>query len=444
MARRVRHTFVFGLGATGVSCLRYLYGRDRLTVVDTRQRPANLDEARHRYTDVAFICGDLEPNVFDDADRIIVSPGLPLDHPSLDRARTRGVPCIGDIDLFCEAAAAIPVIAITGTNGKSTATALAGELVVAAGVDVGVGGNLGVPALDLLAPTRQAYVVELSSFQLERLDAGRFQVASLMNVTPDHLDRYRDVDEYAAAKQRIYRNVPVAVFNRDDSYTTPPKSVPNAVSVGLDAPSAGHWGIAEEGGARSLVYGRSAVIAATELGIRGRHNEFNALTSLAVTAAIGIEPALSVLREFRGLPHRCQTIAEIRGVTFIDDSKATNLGAAVAALEGLGDAKRRHIVLIAGGDAKGADLSPLGEVVERFVHHVVVLGRDAERVVGAVAGRVPVTRVGSMLEAVAAARHSAREGDIVLLSPACASLDMFRNYEARGRAFVAAVKGAPS
>ena len=442
MASRRTHTIVFGLGVTGLSCVRYLHGRDRLTVVDTREQPPGLGEARSAFPDARYVVGSaLDSALFLDAERIVVSPGIALDAPLLERARGRGVPCIGDIDLFCDAARA-PVVAITGTNGKSTATALAGELAERAGLDVGVGGNLGTAALDLLRESRDAYVLELSSFQLERLQKGRFDVGSVMNVTPDHLDRYRDIEEYAASKQRIYRDTRVAIFNRADPRTVPIESVGSIVSIGVDAPADdGSWGVGESHGKRVLLHGSSAVIDSNELGIRGRHNEFNALTALAAVDAIGVDATkvTDVLREFRGLSHRCQTVAELHGVTFIDDSKATNLGAAVAALEGLGDAARRHIVLIAGGDAKGADLSPLGEVVGRYVHDVIVLGRDADIVARAVQTFAPVTRVATIEAAVAAAHERSRHGDIVLLSPACASLDMFRNYEARGRAFVDAV-----
>jgi UDP-N-acetylmuramoylalanine--D-glutamate ligase len=437
------HTIVFGLGVTGLSCLRYLHGRDRLTVVDTRDRPPGIEDAQRAFPDVSYVCGAaLDAALLATAERIVVSPGLPLSHPLLRDAQMRGVPCIGDIDLFCEAVQA-PVAAITGTNGKSTATALAGELATAAGLDVGVGGNLGTAALDLLGESRNAYVLELSSFQLERLDEGRFDVASVMNVTPDHLDRYRDLDEYATAKRRIYRDARVAIFNRADPMTLPPASIRHPVSIGLDAPSRDtDWGIEDVRGARCLMRGNVPVIESRDLGIRGRHNEFNAMTALAAVDALGVDVANvgDVLRRFRGLPHRCQTVTEIGGVTFIDDSKATNLGAAVAALEGLGDERRRHIVLIAGGDAKGADLTPLGEVVGRFVHDVVVLGRDAEIVAKAVHDHTDVTRVRTIEEAVFEAHRASRPGDVVLLSPACASLDMFRNYEARGRAFVDAVR----
>ncbi len=315
--------------------------------------------------------------MFAAADRIVVSPGLPTSHCLLKAARERGIPLVSDIELFSEHAAA-PIVGITGTNGKSTVTALTGELLRASGLDVGVGGNLGEPALDLLGPDRDAYVLELSSFQLERLNAGRFAIAANLNVTPDHLDRYPDLASYAASKQRIFEGCDVAIYNRADPLTTPKEAVGRLVSVGLDAPSRDGWGIVEYGGERYLASFGERYLDVESLGIRGEHNEFNALAAMALAKAAGGDPAswLQTLRDFKGLEHRSQTVAVVDGVTYINDSKATNLGACVAALEGLGDT-RRHIVLIAGGDAKNADLSPLREPVSKYVRHVVTLGKDA-------------------------------------------------------------------
>ena len=375
-----------------------------------------------------------------DADRIIVSPGVATSHCLLRVARERGVPLVSDIELFLEHARA-PVIGITGTNGKSTVTALTGELMRGARRNVGVGGNLGEAALDLLSDDRDAYVVELSSFQLERLNAGRVGIAANLNVTPDHFDRYPDIAAYAAAKQRIFVGADVGIFNRADPLTRPGGSVGKLVSVGLDAPSPDGWGIVERAGARFLASAAGEIIEANALGIRGRHNEFNALASLALVAAAGVDPAScrETLRKFKGLDHRCQTVAVVAGVTYINDSKATNVGACLAALEGLGDAQRKHIVLIAGGDAKSADLSSLREPASRYVRAVVTLGKDAGVVEAAVAGAVSTQRVDSLRDAVRRARSIARSGDLVLLSPACASLDMFENFEDRGRQFAAAV-----
>ena len=439
MSARRRHTVIFGLGITGYSCVRFLNTTDQLTVIDTRSAPPFAEQTRAQYPDVELVLGTADAARFGTADRIVVSPGLTTSHCLLKSARDRGVPLISDIELFAEHATA-PIVGITGTNGKSTVTALTGELLRASGLDVGVGGNLGEPALDLLSPHRDAYVLELSSFQLERLNAGRFAIAANLNVTPDHLDRYPDVASYAASKQRIFEGCDVAVYNRADPLTTPKVAVDRLVSVGLDAPSRDGWGIVEYGGVRYLASFGERYLDVDSLGIRGKHNEFNALASMALAKAAGADPAswLQTLRNFRGLEHRTQTVAVVDGVTYINDSKATNLGACVAALEGLGET-RRHIVLIAGGDAKNADLSPLREPVSKYVRQVVTLGKDAASIESAVSGVVPLHRVTTLPEAVRMARSLARSGDLVLLSPACASLDMFKNFEARGREFAAAV-----
>lgn len=419
--------------------MRFLSSTDRLTVVDTRRAPPFAEQTRAQFPNAEMILGVTDAAAFAAADRIVVSPGLPTSHCMLKAARERGIPLVSDIELFLEHAAA-PVVGITGTNGKSTVTALTGELLRASGLEVGVGGNLGEPALDLLGPDRDAYVLELSSFQLERLNAGRFAIAANLNVTPDHLDRYPDLASYAASKQRIFEDCDVAVYNRADPLTTPKEAVGRLVSVGLDAPSRDGWGIVEFGGARYLASFGERYVDVESLGIRGKHNEFNALVSMALAKAARSDPAswLPTLRGFKGLEHRSQTVAVVDGVTYINDSKATNLGACVAALEGLGDT-RRHIVLIAGGDAKNADLSPLREPVSKYVRHVVTLGKDAAVVEAAVSDVVPVHRVATLPEAVRICRSLARSGDLVLLSPACASLDMFKNFEARGREFAASV-----
>jgi UDP-N-acetylmuramoylalanine--D-glutamate ligase len=434
------HTVIFGLGATGYSCLRFLHGQEPLIVIDTRSTPPNLETARAEFSDVEFVCGRLAPGLLRDARRVIVSPGISMSHCWLDEARSAGVSLQSDIGLFFEHARA-PVIGITGTNGKSTVTALVGELLAAAGVNAGVGGNLGRPALDLLDDTREAYVLELSSFQLERLARIDVAVAAILNISPDHLDRYPDLAAYVASKHRIYQTCRRAVFNRADALTEP-GGVEERISVGLDEPLGENWGIRERGARRYLAHGDMCVEDASALRIRGRHNEFNALAALAIVE--GLQPVagkqLAALRAFQGLPHRCVLIGERGGVAFIDDSKATNLGACLAALEGLGDAGRRHIVLIAGGDAKGIDLSPLREPIARYVHTLVTLGKDGPMLADVVAGVVAVVRVADMGEAVRSAYAAARSGDLVLLSPACSSLDMFANFEARGREFAACLQ----
>ena len=410
---RAGATVIFGLGVTGYSALRFLYGREPLTVVDTREHPPNLAQARAAFPDVRYLCGNVDRAVLSAARRIVVSPGVPLVHCWLRHPVAFGVPIESDIGLFLAEAVA-PVIGITGTNGKSTVTALVGHLLAAAGLDVGVGGNLGEPALD---------------------------AACILNVTPDHLDRYADMAAYAASKQPIYARCRVAICNRDDRLTRPVRPNAYVETVGLDRPSGSNWGIADADGTRRFARGDQSLLDCGAVRLRGKHNEFNVLAALALAATrVPIDGnVLAALASFEGLPHRCVTVAVVDGISFIDDSKATNLGACRAALEGLGDAGRKHIVLIAGGDAKGADLAPLREPVGTFVRSVITLGKDAALVEAAI-GATPHRRVANMDEAVVAARAAARAGDIVLLSPACSSLDMFRNYAARGDAFAAAAR----
>ncbi|NBC22803.1 MAG: UDP-N-acetylmuramoyl-L-alanine--D-glutamate ligase [Gammaproteobacteria bacterium] len=437
-------TAIIGMGVTGLSCLRYLAAREdgAPLVLDTRDAPPNADAARSLCPDAEYRFGAAACRAsFEGVARVIVSPGVSLDHELVRRAAAAGAAVDSDIDVFCEAAPA-PIYAVTGTNGKSTVTALAGHLLAGLGRNPGVGGNIGEPALDLLDEARDCYVLELSSFQLERLREQAFAAATILNVTEDHLDRHGSMAAYAASKQRIYRRTAVAVANRADPLTLPESEVPELVTFGLDAPAAGQWGLIDVDGATTLARGDEPLLGAAELPIAGLHNALNALAACALVSAGGAPLAdlAGALRSFRGLPHRCLTVAERGGVRFVDDSKATNVGATLAALEGLGDAARRHLVLIAGGDGKGTEFGALAEPVGRYVKALVLLGQDAPRLELALADRAPVTRVTDMPQAVAAAAAVAQPGDVVLLSPACASLDMFRNYAHRGEAFVAAVE----
>jgi UDP-N-acetylmuramoylalanine--D-glutamate ligase len=435
-----RHTAIVGLGITGYSCLRYLHGRDDLLILDTREAPPFLDAVRNEFPELPVRCGVREHD-FDAVDRIIVSPGMSLDSCLLSKVRGR-VPLLSDIDLFCEAAQA-PILAITGTNGKSTVTALVGHLLACGGVRAPVGGNLGEAALDILDDDAEAYVLELSSFQLERLAPHRFAAATILNLTEDHLDRHGDMVSYRASKQRIYRRCDLAVCNRADPATRPEAAVARLTSFGPDVPEPGHWGVRELGGERMLARGDEPVLACAQLPLAGRHNEQNALAACALLEDFSLAaPALADgLRTFRGLRHRCELVAEIDGVRFVNDSKATNVGATVAALAGFAG---EGVVLIAGGDGKGADFSPLGEAVRGSVREVVTLGRDGKRLGAALAAAVPVTHVASMAEAVRTAAAAARPGDVVLLSPACASLDSYTNFAARGDDFAACVRSLHS
>jgi len=444
-------TVIIGLGITGRSCLRHLAGQRPLVVLDTRDAPPDADAAMRDHPDVQFLLGAAAAR-FDFAGfaEVIVSPGIGLDHCLVRSAVAAGAQVQSDIDLFLDtvaAAGATPVYAITGTNGKSTVTALVGHLLEALDRNPGVGGNLGEPALDLLGVDRDSYVLELSSFQLERMRDHAFAAATILNVTEDHLDRHGDMDTYTAAKQRIFARAVRAVANRRDVRTLPTVPVTELVTFGPDAPDAGHWGLVETGGRMQLAFGSTRLMPVEELPIAGIHNALNALAALALVAPPNLadDPAaraalVAGLRSFAGLAHRCQEVAQIAGVRYVNDSKATNVGAALAALEGLGEQDRRSLVLVAGGDGKGADFRPLAPAVQRFVKALVLLGRDAPRMADELAGAAPIERVADMPEAVRAAARLAAPGDIVLLSPACASLDMYRNFAARGAAFSAAVE----
>jgi UDP-N-acetylmuramoylalanine--D-glutamate ligase len=436
-------TAIIGMGVTGYSCVGYLAGRDDLLLVDTRAQPPNGAAARQVCPQARVAFGaDACAESFEAVDRVIVSPGMDLAHPLVQRASAAGARVESDIDLFCQAAQA-PIYAITGTNGKSTVTALAGHLLAKLGANPGVGGNLGEPALDLLREPHDCYVLELSSFQLERMDSYPFRAATILNVTEDHLDRHGTLEQYARSKKRIYTRAHRAVANRADGNTLPDVEVAELVTFGTDVPEPGHWGIGSRNGVATLLRGESVIMAQNELPVAGLHNALNVLAACAMVAWDDTPNAelAAAIRSFRGLPHRCQKVATRRGVVFIDDSKATNVGAALAALAGLGGADSgRRLILIAGGDGKGADFTPLAAGVRRYVKSVVLLGRDAPRLQQALAGSAPMVRVQDMDQAVAAAFADAGPGDTVLLSPACASLDMYASYAARGNAFAAAVE----
>lgn len=440
-----QRTVVAGLGATGLSVARYLAARGEIfAVMDTRAAPPGLAALTAECPEVPVFLGGLDAAVLARATRIVLSPGLALAEPALTAAAAAGVEIIGDIELFARAAQA-PIVAITGSNGKSTVTELVGAMAIAAGRRVGVGGNLGTPALELLDDAAQLYVLELSSFQLETTAALNAEVATILNLSPDHLDRYPDVAAYRAAKQRIFRGARQVVCNRDDPATAPLASLPvPGTSFGLGAAPPDGFGLMPKDGRQWLARGAAALLPVHELGLQGRHNVANALAALALGEAAGLPLAamLSALRHFTGLPHRCQRVLERDGVIWVDDSKATNVGAAVAAIEGLAG-PAANLVWIAGGQGKGQDFAALAAALPGRVRAALLLGADAERIAAAIAGRVPVTRVASMAAAVAAARAAARPGDCVLLSPACASFDMFANYADRGAQFARAAGELP-
>ena len=363
--------------------------------------------------------------------------------PALQEAARRGTRLSGDIQLFTRHAKA-PIVAITGSNAKSTVTTLVGDMARAAGKRVAVGGNLGTPALDLLSDEVELYVLELSSFQLETTERLGAEVATCLNISEDHMDRYDGMAQYHLAKHRIFRGARQVVVNRDDALSRPliADQVP-CWTFGLGKPDFKRFGLIEEGGEKYLAFQFETLMPTAELKIRGAHNQSNALAALALGHAVGLpfEAMLDTLRNFAGLPHRCQWVRELRGVGYYDDSKATNVGAALAAIEGLGADIAGKLVLIAGGDGKGADFSALKAPVAKFCRAVVLLGRDAEQIAEALGDAAPLVRVKTLDEAVQRCAELAQGGDAVLLSPACASLDMFKNFEERGRLFARAVEG---
>lgn len=437
-----KQRIIVGLGVTGLSVARYLAGRDLpFAVCDTRTNPPGLDKLKRFAPMADLYLGELDAQLLSSADELIVNPGIPLSTPAIQTAIQAGVKVVGDIELFARAVDA-PIVAITGSNAKSTVTTLVGLMAEKAGRRVAVGGNIGTPALDLLDSKADLYVLELSSFQLETTEALNAEVATVLNISEDHMDRYADLGAYHLAKHRIFRGARQVVVNRDDALTRPlvADRLP-CWSFGLGKPDLRGFGLIEQDGQKHLAFEFKALMPVSELKIRGAHNQANALAALALGHAVGLPMTamLDALRDFPGLPHRCQWVGQHAGVDYYDDSKATNVGAALAAIEGFGDTLQGRQVLIAGGDGKGADFSPLCEPISRYCRAVVLLGRDADKLEQVLKSHVPLQRVSSLDEAVNAAASLAQPGDAVLLSPACASLDMFANFEERGRLFAAAV-----
>lgn len=434
---------VVGLGKSGMSLVRFLASRGvAFAVADTRDNPPELATLRRDYPQVEVRCGELDVDFLCRADELYVSPGLALATPALQAAAARGVKLSGDIELFARNAKA-PIVAISGSNAKSTVTTLVGEMAAAAGKRVAVGGNLGTPALDLLDDDIELYVMELSSFQLETTDQLGAEVATVLNISEDHMDRYSGLPAYHLAKHRIFRGARQVVVNRQDALTRPlmGEGLP-CWTFGLGQPDFKGFGLREDNGEKYLAFEFQNLMPVRELKIRGSHNQANALAALALGYAVGLpfDAMLSALRRFAGLEHRCQWVREVNGVGYYNDSKATNVGAALAAIEGLGADIAGKIVLIAGGDGKGAEFKDLRDPVAANCRAVILIGRDADKIGEAIGEAVPLIRVGSLADAVEQCRASAQAGDVVLLSPACASFDMFNNYEDRGHQFVRVVE----
>ncbi|MDD1614099.1 MAG: UDP-N-acetylmuramoyl-L-alanine--D-glutamate ligase [Methylococcaceae bacterium] len=429
---------VVGLGNTGISVAHYLQKLGfNFAITDSRAKPPLIDEFFQVMPDTPVFTGGFDEAAFKVATHLVVSPGVALTEKSIVKAIANGSKIVSDIDLFACSVNA-PIIAITGSNGKSTVTTMLGEMAKSAGKKVGVGGNLGTPALDLLELAAELYVLELSSFQLERTTVLNAAAATVLNVSADHLDRHAGMAKYAQEKQHVFSGNGVMVINIDDPVVDAMREAGRRIftfSIKQDA----DFHIAHKGDVEYLMHNKQCLMPLAELPLEGRHNAANALAALALGVAIGLdEQAMcNALKAFKGLDHRMQRVAEIRGVTWVNDSKATNIGACVAALQGY----KRKVILIAGGDAKGADMNELTPAIKEKAKSVVLMGKDAGLIKQALNNCVPVYSAENMAQAVQISADLAETGDSVLLSPACASLDQYKNYQDRGDQFSKAVLG---
>ncbi|EET81184.1 UDP-N-acetylmuramoyl-L-alanine--D-glutamate ligase [Acinetobacter radioresistens] len=435
---------VAGLGISGVSAVNFLHERGyQVAVTDSRTHPPGHDQIP---AGIQTSFGQLDTELLLQAEEIILSPGLAPQLPEIQQAIAKGIPVVGDIQLL-RRATEVPIVAITGSNAKSTVTTLIGLMAKEAGKKVAVGGNLGRPALDLLKDQPELIILELSSFQLETTSLLNAEVAVVLNMSEDHLDRHGDMLGYHAAKHRIFQGVKKVVFNRDDALSRP--LVPDAVPVqsfGLNAPDMNQYGVLRDtDGTLWLARGRERLLKSTEMYIQGTHNIANALACLALGEAIGLplNSMLETLKSFKGLAHRCEYVDTVNNVRYYNDSKGTNIGATLAAIEGLGAAiapRKGKVVVILGGQGKGQDFKALRAAVQQYVKTVVLIGEDALKIEQSIEGSTEILKAATLQEAVQLCHAKADAEDVVLLSPACASFDMFKGYDDRGHQFVACVK----
>jgi UDP-N-acetylmuramoylalanine--D-glutamate ligase len=424
---------IIGLGVTGLSCVNFFAHKGiNVTVFDTREVPPGQDQLDAR---TELVVGPLSAKRLMQFDTLIVSPGIAIKTPAINEAHEAGVEIIGDIELFARELLTPPyqhakLVTITGSNGKSTVTSLLGEMATDANVNVGVGGNIGVPALDLLSVDKTLYILELSSFQLETTYSLNADISTILNISEDHLDRYASYNAYIDAKKKIYAQSKMALINRDDPLTFTDKS--SQVSFGYDQQQ---YGLIEKEGKHYLSVDQQPLLACSQLKLSGKHNWMNALATLALGAQVGLPMSsmLQTLQSYAGLRHRCEFVKEVNGVSWINDSKATNVGATQAALFGLSDTIQGDVHVILGGDGKGADFSELVSVLNDINGEIVCFGRDGHLI----AEQHPrAIIVANLNDAVTHIHQHASHGDLVMLSPACASLDMYKNFMARGDHFV--------
>lgn len=439
---------IIGLGATGLSLAHYL---DRcgqpFAVADTRYHPPGLQAFKTAFPEAGIWLGPLDTELLCKAKGLLVSPGVSLAEPALQVAREAGVEILGDVELFCRAVST-PVLAITGSNAKSTVTSLVGEMAHSIGLRVGVGGNIGLPVLDLLHQGEQdLYVLELSSFQLETTHSLQAAGAALLNISEDHLDRYASMQEYIFAKQRIFHHAQTVIYSREDEQTQPIHGqLAPRISFGLDKPPGSQdMGLLEIEGRTWLVQGERPLLAADEVPLAGQHGLLNVLAAYALAAAANLPLAelAPAVRSFQSLPHRCQQVAVKQGVSYINDSKATNLGASLAAIQGLSQDFAR-LWLILGGEGKGQDFRVLKAALRASIAGVALIGRDAHLLAEHLPEGLPSWYTENLEAAVKLLADKAAAGDAVVLSPACASFDQFASYAQRGEVFIRCVQHLPS
>lgn len=435
---------VVGLGKTGLSCVRYLVSQgDQVAVTDSRMQPPGLKEFKDVFPDVPLSLGKFDEQLLNKASELVVSPGVSVGEPSIAKQLKRHIPIVGDIELFAKATTK-PVVAITGSNGKSTVTSLVGHLANQAGLNVKVGGNLGVAALDLLDDfNADLYILELSSFQLETTFSLKCLSSVNLNISPDHMDRYHCLEEYINAKLRVYQNCQNPIINLDDPQSYKSFNFKNqTVGFTLHEPLEGMYGLRQVSGETYLALGGENLCRAKDLTLKGYHQYANVLAALAIGRAIGLslDSMLRALPSFKGLPHRCQWVAKINDIDWYNDSKATNVGSTIAAIEGLGSEIKGKIVLLAGGLGKNADFSKLYHPVAKYVRTLVLYGKDKDHIAAPLNGATSVLFAKDLPGAVNVAKENAMRGDAVILSPACASFDMFRDFEHRGEVFMNIVR----
>ncbi len=433
---------VIGIGLTGLSCLRFLIAQgEKVAAIDSRESPPDFNKFQQEFPQIPYTVGSFDSPLLNQAQELIISPGVSLQEPPIAKLIAKGIPVIGDVELFARKLKK-PLIGITGSNGKTTVTSLMGKMVTDAGYTAEVCGNIGQPVLSAIEKTvPDFYVAELSSFQLETTYSLKPLTAVVLNVCPDHMDRYASYEDYRQAKRRIYQNCQYPVVNADEPEIWQDLKFSNLpITFSLQPQNEGFC-LQESAGESYLALGQQLLLPVKAMQFSQQYEFQNALAALALGSAAGLPMAslLKTLQEFRGLPHRCQAIGEFGGIRWYNDSKGTNVGATIAALLSLGRAKSGRLFLIAGGDSKKADLSSLLTPMTRYVDQLILMGQDAPLFQKLLADKLPIKQVVSMEEAVFFAARSARPGDIVLLSPACASLDMFRNYAHRGEVFVQAV-----